>query len=282
MLGEYPCTHLSVGQLLRDEMENDGSPHASVIRETLVGGKIVPVEISLALVRKAMEETKGRSTIFLIDGFPRNLDNLEGWTNCMHDVADVVGVLVYQCPLSILEKRILERAKESGRSDDNIETLRKRFQTFEDDTMPIIDTLRQIQEGTALNVWDISGDQALEEVWKDTRKAMNQAIINDVLDANIRLLRAIEENDTEAYQRLCSPVFFQGKSVEETMQEQDEGAGFATATIKEASFEVITGTKVSVAYVVQSKSISFKETRMWSYDAVSGWTNIHFSRTQEM
>eukprot|EP00526_Cylindrotheca_closterium_P011207 CAMPEP_0113624620 /NCGR_PEP_ID=MMETSP0017_2-20120614/12699_1 /TAXON_ID=2856 /ORGANISM="Cylindrotheca closterium" /LENGTH=388 /DNA_ID=CAMNT_0000534671 /DNA_START=73 /DNA_END=1236 /DNA_ORIENTATION=- /assembly_acc=CAM_ASM_000147 len=271
MLAEYPCTHLSVGQLLRDETSKEDSPHASLIHECLVGGKIVPVEISLALVRKAMEEAKGNSTIFLIDGFPRNLDNLEGWTNCMHEVADVLGVLVYQCPLSVLEKRILQRAKDSGRSDDNLESLRKRFRTFEEDTMPIIDTLRQLQDDTSMKVWDISGDQALDAVWKDTRKAINEVVINDVLDANIRLIKAIEGKDTETFHRLSAKEMFEDQSVAQVMDAHEEGIDLAGAIVKGSSFEFITGTKVSVSYTVESDSISFKETRIWSYNASSGW-----------
>lgn len=279
MLEEYPCTHLSVGQLLRDETSKSDSPHASLIQECLVGGKIVPVEISLALVRKAMEEAKGKSTIFLIDGFPRNLDNLEGWTTCMHEFANVLGVLVYQCPLSVLEKRILERAKDSGRSDDNLESLRKRFRTFEEDTMPIIDTLRQLQDNTSMKVWDISGDRPLDEVWKDTRKAMNQVVINDVLDANMRLINAIRGKDMETYRELCAKEMFEDESVAEAMNADEEGCDFANAIVKDSSFEFITGTKISVTYHVESGSSTFKETRIWSYDASEGWTNVHFSRS---
>jgi len=273
MLAEYPCTHLSVGQLLRDETSKDGSPHASLIEECLVSGKIVPVEISLALVRKAMEEAKENSTIFLIDGFPRNPDNLQGWTNCMHEFANVLGVLVYQCPLSVLEMRILQRAKDSGRSDDNLESLRKRFRTFEEDTMPIIDTLRQLQDNTSMKVWDISGDRALDEVWKDTRKAMNEVVINDVLDANMRLINAIQGRDRETYYDLCAEEMFEDESVEEVMNSEEEGF------VKDLSFEFITGTKVSVTYTIESGSFAFKENRIWSYSASLGWTNVHFSRS---
>lgn len=37
-----------------------------------------------------------------------------------------------------MEQRVMNRAKTSGRTDDNLESLRKRFKTFENDTLPII------------------------------------------------------------------------------------------------------------------------------------------------
>ena len=87
----YPVQHLSVGQLLRDEQAKPGSPTAALIAERIQAGKIVPVEISLQLVQQAMQasqaDTAGVGTVFLIDGFPRNEDNLAGWCRNMKDVA---------------------------------------------------------------------------------------------------------------------------------------------------------------------------------------------------
>lgn len=48
------------------------------------------------LIRKAMEAS-GASK-FLVDGFPRNFNNLEGWNTVMGDSAHVEGVLFYECP----------------------------------------------------------------------------------------------------------------------------------------------------------------------------------------
>lgn len=66
------------------------------------------------------------NNLFLIDGFPRNKDNLDGWNRVMKDHADVQFVLFFDCPEDIMEARLLERGKTSGRSDDNIESIKKR------------------------------------------------------------------------------------------------------------------------------------------------------------
>lgn len=56
---------------------------------------------------------------------------------------DAVGtcdlVLFFDCPEDILERRLLERGKTSGRSDDNVESIKKRFKTFKEVSMPVID-----------------------------------------------------------------------------------------------------------------------------------------------
>mmetsp|Transcript_13247 Transcript_13247/g.20193 ORF Transcript_13247/g.20193 Transcript_13247/m.20193 type:complete len:286 (-) Transcript_13247:20-877(-) len=144
---EYPCVHLSVGELLREEQNRDDSPHRVLIEECLVAGKIVPVEISLALLQRAMEEAaaeRGRGLLFLVDGFPRNYDNLAGWNRCMKGIASVWAVIMYSCPLKVLEERILARAETSGRSDDNLQSAQKRFRTFEQQqTVPMINAREQ-------------------------------------------------------------------------------------------------------------------------------------------
>jgi len=308
LIQNYPCVHLSAGQLLRDEAQKkDGSSeHAALIEECLVAGKIVPVEISLSLLQKAMGEFEGNdSLVFLIDGFPRNFDNLEGWTRYMTSInniktdgsvatdAAVWGVLSYDCPLSTLEERVMERSKDSGRSDDNLESLRRRFKTFQDETVPVINTLKVIEDKTSslLRVVDIEGQQSLNKVWEETQKTMNSFIQNDVLSANMRLLKAISTNDVDTYQNLCAEDFFPQVDVNDNnknksnnksimaIQEEEENDRFAEIKIKCAEMTFVTGKKVSVSYDRTSDSgITFRETRIWSHQGTKGWRMVHFSR----
>jgi hypothetical protein len=73
MLENYPCVHLSAGELLRKEATKPDSPHAALIEKCLVAGNIVPVEISLSLLQNAMQEASQsqKEIVFLVDGFPR-------------------------------------------------------------------------------------------------------------------------------------------------------------------------------------------------------------------
>ncbi|KAJ1634710.1 hypothetical protein T492DRAFT_559311, partial [Pavlovales sp. CCMP2436] len=81
-------------------------------------GKIVPVEITVNLIRKAMAASTCKR--FLVDGFPRNGDNLAGWHKQMGGAAHVGGVLMYECPEAVMESRLLERGKTSGAPLNNI------------------------------------------------------------------------------------------------------------------------------------------------------------------
>lgn len=79
-------------------------------------------------------------TKFLVDGFPRNRDNLDGWTRQMSDKTELQFVLVFDCTEEACVERCLKRGADgSGRSDDNLESLKKRFNTFFGDSVPIIE-----------------------------------------------------------------------------------------------------------------------------------------------
>jgi UMP-CMP kinase len=87
----FGYVHLSAGELLRQERESS-SPEGALIEEYLREGRIVPVELSLGLLKKAM--VASGATRFLIDGFPRNQDNLEGWQRVMGNEAEVMILYV--------------------------------------------------------------------------------------------------------------------------------------------------------------------------------------------
>lgn len=136
-------THLSTGDLLRGEREK-GGPMAATIGEVLKAGDLVPDEIVVTLLRDAMENvtrTTGKRN-FLLDGFPRSLGNLEAWKQVFGQEAEIPGMLYFECPYDVLEKRILGRAKYTGRSDDNIESLKQRFDTFKTRTLPTVELFK--------------------------------------------------------------------------------------------------------------------------------------------
>lgn len=137
--GACGYTHLSAGDLLREEVKS-GSQYADMINSINVQGGLVPADLVVSLLSKAMLKAfvNNRSKKFMIDGFPRNIDNLNTWYSLMASQCVLDFVLYIDCPMSIMKERIMNRAKTSGRSDDNEETLVKRFRTFEEETMPVL------------------------------------------------------------------------------------------------------------------------------------------------
>lgn len=159
---EFGYAHLSAGDLLRAERNHPGSKYGEMIEKHIQEGRIVPVEVTCSLLEKAMvehckillDQSKGTSSQdkqqkvqgkFLIDGFPRNNDNLDGWTRQMAKKVETKFVLFLDCPHDVCVQRCLSRGQlGSNRSDDNETSLRKRLVTFTEDTMPIVEHFRKL------------------------------------------------------------------------------------------------------------------------------------------
>lgn len=78
-----------------------------------------------------MEKAGFEGGRFLIDGFPRNIENLGTWQKLMNEKVNVPFILHLECPEQVMLARLLKRGQTSGRSDDNIESIKKRFHTYQ-------------------------------------------------------------------------------------------------------------------------------------------------------
>ena len=142
--------HLSAGDCLRAERKREGSEYGALINDFIAEGKIVPVEITIKLLLAAMKDVEQHGTYnFLIDGFPRNLENYEGWFKTAGDATVCLGCIFMECPLDELTKRIMGRAEEARargedvRRDDNLESLQKRFRTYKEQSLPIVSVFEE-------------------------------------------------------------------------------------------------------------------------------------------
>ncbi|XP_038709202.1 UMP-CMP kinase 3-like isoform X1 [Tripterygium wilfordii] len=128
----FGYTHLSAGDLLRAEIKS-GSENGTMIQNMIKEGKIVPSEVTIKLLQKAMQESGNDK--FLIDGFPRNEENRAAFEAVTKIEPEFV--LFFDCPEEEMEQRILSRNQ--GREDDNVETIRKRFKVFLESSLPVIE-----------------------------------------------------------------------------------------------------------------------------------------------
>jgi UMP-CMP kinase len=164
LVRDYGFNHLSAGDLLRAEQVREGSEYGELIRHHIREGTIVPMEVTVALLSNAMasilEQNTSKTTParFLIDGFPRQIDQAHFFeeTVCVSKL-----VLFLVCPEEVMLGRLLKRGETSGRDDDNIESIRKRFRTFEETSMPVVDEFQQKQK-----VISVQATGSKEEVYE--------------------------------------------------------------------------------------------------------------------
>lgn len=165
----FQFVHLSAGDLLREERAREGSEVGALIEDYIRNGKIVPVEVTCSLLEAAM--TKSGKSKFLIDGFPRNQDNLDGWNRQMSEKVDFQFVLFFNCSEEVCVNRCLSRGQSgSGRSDDNMESLKKRIQTYNNDSLPIIKHFEELGK-----VKQIDASPSADEVFAKVEQVFKES-----------------------------------------------------------------------------------------------------------
>ncbi|SJK86413.1 Adenylate kinase [Babesia microti strain RI] len=169
---KYGFIHISAGECLREEVNRPNSIYKEIINSYILNGEIVPCEITVSLLENKMR-SHGWDNTFIIDGFPRNNGNIAGWNDKMLDKTDVIGIITLIVDANVIFERIKIRHASLGRTDDNTETLKKRFQVFENETSPIINSFRTL--GRCMQV-DGNGD--IEQVWERVKVAVDTLINN--------------------------------------------------------------------------------------------------------
>ncbi|EIE84602.1 hypothetical protein G6F46_002430 [Rhizopus delemar] len=160
---DYGFVHLSAGDLLRAEQKREGSKYGEMINHYIKEGLIVPMEVTIALLEQAMKEAMaaGKGSRFLIDGFPRKMDQAIKFEEV---VVPSKLVLYFECPEEVMLKRLLKRGESSGRVDDNVESIRKRFVTFIETSMPVITEFEKQDK-----VRKVHCDQPVEKVYENVK-----------------------------------------------------------------------------------------------------------------
>lgn len=140
LVKKYNLTHISTGDLLRKEIA-DGTPLGLRIKDIMASGNLVSDDIVVEMIDKAIaNDTNG----ILFDGFPRNVAQARTLDELLAKHGRSLTCLVsLDVPREELIRRMLERAKTSGRSDDNETTIKNRLVEYENKTLPVANYYEQ-------------------------------------------------------------------------------------------------------------------------------------------
>lgn len=165
ILKDFDMGYMSAGELLRQETTS-GSELGQFISEQMKLGNILPQEIVIDLLKK--EIIKQNSNHYLIDGFPRKIDQAETFEK---NICPCAFALFLDVPDDILVERLIGRSQDSGREDDNPETIKLRIKTFHEISEQVFDYFSPM--GKAVK---IDGNRDPDEVYEDVKKAINAVV----------------------------------------------------------------------------------------------------------
>ena len=150
---KYGLMHLSTGDMLRSEIEQ-GTKIGRKVNEFMDDGQLVPDEIVMKILYyKAVEHADSQGFVF--DGFPRTIVQAETLDKMLEKrKAPIDAVISVEVKEEELFKRMMGRAEDSGRSDDNEETIKKRIDVYKSQTMPLLEYYRNQGKLVSINGMD--------------------------------------------------------------------------------------------------------------------------------
>lgn len=128
---------LSTGDLLRDHVRR-GTELGQQAKQLMDEGVLVPDEVIMGMVRSELD--KQDSIRYLLDGFPRTT----GQADALEELLAEYGTEVHLAIELVVDedelvRRLVSRAQQEGRSDDNEETIRTRMQVYREQTAPLLE-----------------------------------------------------------------------------------------------------------------------------------------------
>lgn len=157
---ERNLTQLSTGDMLRGHVKagTDLGKQAKVLMDK---GELVGDDLIIAMVRSELEKYERGNIRILFDGFPRTTAQAEALDQLLKDFdASLSKVILIEVEEEVLVQRLLGRAAEQGRSDDNETTIRNRMTVYSNQTAPLI--AYYTDKG---NVHNVDGLGTIDEVY---------------------------------------------------------------------------------------------------------------------
>ncbi len=133
---KFGMGHISTGDVLRAEIKN-GTELGKIAKGYIDEGQLIPDSLMVDILASTYDQQpKGKGVIF--DGFPRTIAQAEALKTMLKERGDDMGMMIeLVVSEDVLMARLLNRAIEQGRADDNKETIQKRFDVYHNQTAPL-------------------------------------------------------------------------------------------------------------------------------------------------
>lgn len=167
MIDEYGLYHISTGDLLRDHIRRD-TELGRVANSYITKGQLIPDELMIDILDHTLDTNEETAKGVIFDGFPRTIEQAKALNKMLErrgsKVHAVVGLEVSEPELF---DRLVKRGKESGRSDDNPETISNRLKVYHEQTSPLQEFYKN--EG---KYHGIKGEGTIDDIFDSIKKAL--------------------------------------------------------------------------------------------------------------
>lgn len=169
LIDEYGLYHISTGELLRDHIRR-GTELGNTANEYISKGHLIPDDLMIRILDDVLDKEAAGKKGVVFDGFPRTIAQADALKKLLAkrgtELHAVVGLEV---PEEELVQRMLKRGQETGRADDNEDTIKERLNVYHNQTQPLRDYY--VKEG---NYLPVNGSGIVDEIFDDIAEGLEK------------------------------------------------------------------------------------------------------------
>lgn len=168
LIETYGLFHISTGEVLRDQIAK-GTELGKTADKFISNGQLIPDELMVNILSDLLDSNPATRDGVIFDGFPRTIPQAVALNEMLAKRgAQVNAVVGLEVADDELIDRLIKRGVESGRSDDNLETIQKRLAVYHSQTQPLRNFY--VNEGKYLS---IKGSGSIDDIFADIKKSID-------------------------------------------------------------------------------------------------------------
>lgn len=162
LIDEFGLYHISTGEVLRDHIRR-GTELGKIADSYISRGQLIPDDLMIRILDDVLSTDAADKKGVVFDGFPRTIPQAEALKELLlKRGTDLHAVIGLEVPEEELVQRMLNRGKETGRADDNLETIKNRLQVYHNQTHP----LREYYTGEGKYI-PVNGSGSVDDIYEN-------------------------------------------------------------------------------------------------------------------
>lgn len=170
LIDEYGLYHISTGEVLRDHISR-GTELGKIADSYISKGNLIPDDLMIQILDEVLDKEASDKKGVVFDGFPRTIPQAEALKELLRKRnTDLHAVIGLEVPEDELMERMIRRGQETGRADDNPETIKSRLNVYHNQTLPLKEYYTN--EGKYL---PINGLGVVDDIFNDIAAGLEKA-----------------------------------------------------------------------------------------------------------
>jgi len=171
LIERYGLHHISTGEVLRDHIARK-TPIGQIAKTYINQGQLIPDSLMIRILEEIIDNDPKAKDGVILDGFPRTIPQAEALDRFLEKRGQVIHhVIGLEVPEEELIDRMIKRGAQSGRADDNPETIKNRLKVYHESTTPLREFY--IREG---KYRPIKGSGSVDDIFADIAEAIDSTV----------------------------------------------------------------------------------------------------------